>query len=103
MVDELTGGDAGETRALLEDFLASTEDDVEGLRAAREAGDTDQVARQAHKIKGAAKLVGALELAHAAAELELAAKAADWPQLLPLSADVQTAAERLRFHVQQEI
>jgi len=103
VVDELTGGDAGETRALLEDFLASTEDDVEGLRAAREAGDTAQVARQAHKIKGAAKLVGALELAHAAAELELAAKAADWPQLLPLSADVQTAAERLRFHVQQEI
>lgn len=97
---ELTGGDAADLRAVLDDFLASTQDDLQALRQAREDGDTAALARQAHKIKGAAKLVGAQELAHAAAELELAAKAADWPQLLPLSADVQTAAERLRLHVQ---
>jgi two-component system, NarL family, sensor histidine kinase EvgS len=101
VLDELTGGDLADTRALLADFLASTDADVAELREAREAGDTVQLARQAHKIKGAAKLVGALELAHAAAELELAAKAADWPQLLPLGADIQTAVERLRLHVEQ--
>ena len=102
VLNELTGGVASETRALLDDFITSTNGDLQELRQAREAGDTAQLARQAHKIKGAARLIGASELAHAAAELELAAKAADWPQLLPLSADVQTAADRLRWHIQQE-
>ena len=101
VLDELTGGDLDDTRALLADFLASTDSDVAQLREAREAGDVIQLARQAHKIKGAAKLVGALELAHAATELELAAKGADWSQMLPLGADIQTAVERLRLHVEQ--
>jgi hypothetical protein len=45
-------------------------------------------------------LVGAVELAHAAAELELAVKSEDWSQLLPLCADVHTCAERLRQFVE---
>jgi PAS domain S-box-containing protein len=103
VLDQLTGGDPREARLLLDDFLASTERDLAALRQAREHGDVAQLAREAHKIKGAARLVGASELAHAASELELAAKASDWPQLLPLGADVQTAAQRLRLHVQQRL
>ena len=98
-LDMLTGGDRREIRAVLDDFLGATEQDLRALRQAREAGDTARMASEAHKIKGASRLVGAPELAQAAAELELAAKAADWPQLLPLCADLQTAAERLRLHV----
>jgi PAS domain S-box-containing protein len=99
---ELTGGDPQAVRAVLDDFLAATARDLTALAAARDAGDTAQLTREAHKIKGAARLVGAGELAHAASELELAARAADWSQLLPLSADVQTAVERLRLHVQSQ-
>jgi PAS domain S-box-containing protein len=99
-LDTLTGGDPREIRALLDDFLATTEQDLRALLQAREAGDTARMASETHKIKGAARLVGASELAHAASELELAAKAADWPQLLPLLADLQTAAERLKLYVQ---
>jgi CheY-like chemotaxis protein len=98
---ELTSNDRREMRALLDEFLAATVIDIDGMQRAREAGDTVQLARQAHKIKGASKLIGATELAQAATDLELAAKAADWPQLLPLCADVQTCAERLRLHAQE--
>jgi HPt (histidine-containing phosphotransfer) domain-containing protein len=95
----LTGGDPAECRALMDDFLAATDADLAGLAAAREAGDLAQVARQAHKIKGASRLVGAQQLGEAAEEVEAAAKSADWSQVLPHCTDVQTAAERLRRHV----
>ncbi|MBW8368453.1 MAG: response regulator, partial [Arenimonas sp.] len=99
-LDVLTGGDARDIRALLDDFLGTTFTDLAELDAARQAGDLAAVARQAHKIKGAARLVGAWPLGEAAAEVESAAKAADWAQLLPCCADVATATERLRMYVQ---
>ena len=101
VLEELTGGDPKEMRALLDDYLAATAIDLQGMQQARETGDDVQLARQAHKIKGAARLVGAHELAQAAADLEMAAKVADWPSVLPLCADVQTCAERLRLHVRE--
>ncbi len=101
VLEPLTGGDRGEMRAVLDDFLDSCSRDLIAMQRAREAGDNAQLAREAHKIKGAARLVGAGELALAASELELAAKGNDWPQLLPLTADVQTAARRLALHVRQ--
>ncbi|TNJ33287.1 ATP-binding protein [Arenimonas terrae] len=97
----LTGGDAAETRALLDDYLAATEADLVELRTAQAAGDLERLARQAHKLKGAARLVGAHPLAEAAASLEHAAKQADWPQVLPHAADVATAFERLKRHVME--
>ncbi len=99
VLDELTGGDPGEARVLLADFLASTSEDLAQLEALREGGDLQGLTRQAHKIKGAAKLVGALELGDAAALLEAAGRGGDWAAILPLAADVATAAERLRLDV----
>ena len=97
----LTGGNPADTRALLDDYLATTETDLAELRTAQAAGDLERLARQAHKLKGAARLVGAHPLAEAAASLEHAAKQADWPQVLPHSADVATAFERLKRHVSE--
>ena len=96
---DLTGGDAAETRALLADFLASSGDDLAQLEQLRGSGDLAGMTRQAHKIKGAARLVGALELAEAAAALESAGRSGDWASVLPLSVDVATALERLRLDV----
>ena len=96
---DLTGGDAAETRALLADFLASSGDDLAQLEQLRGSGDLAGMTRQAHKIKGAARLVGALELAEAAAALESAGRSGDWASVLPLSVDVATALERLRVDV----
>jgi HPt (histidine-containing phosphotransfer) domain-containing protein len=96
---DLTGGDPAEVRALLADFLASTDDDLAQLERLRESGDLHGLTRQAHKIKGAARLVGAQELAAAAAQLESAGRGGDWASVLPLAVDVATAVERLRLDV----
>jgi two-component system sensor histidine kinase EvgS len=99
VLEPLTGGNAAETRALLDDYLATTQADLVELRTAQASGDLERLAREAHKLKGAARLVGAHPLAEAAASLEHAAKQADWPLVLPLAADVATAFERLKRHV----
>ena len=99
-LDALAGGDAGEVRALLEDFLASTAQDLVELDAACAAGDFPALARQAHRLKGAAQLVGAVELAETAARLEIGTRTGNWAAIATRSADVTTAATRLRMHVQ---
>ncbi|HQW60581.1 MAG TPA: ATP-binding protein, partial [Thermomonas sp.] len=96
---DLTAGDAADTRALLDDFLGSTDEDLAQLEALRSGGDLHGMTRQAHKIKGAARLVGALELAAAAEVLESAGRAGDWASVLPLAVDVATAVARLRLDV----
>ncbi len=98
-LNDLSGGDEAETSAVLRDFLDATAQDLAQLAQAREDGDIPAIARQAHKIKGAARLVGAIELAHAAAELEAAGHAGAWAGILPLVAHVDTAAERLKLLV----
>ncbi len=99
VLDALTGGDPREARALLDDFLAACDADLKDLNAARANGDLGQLARQAHKIKGAARLVGAEQLGEAAAAVEHAAKSGDWALILPQAADLATAVERLRLYV----
>ena len=95
----LTGGNRAEMRELLDDFLCSTDHDLVALEAAREAGEFAALGRQAHKIKGAARIVGAIEIAQCADQLEAAAHAVDWSAVAPLAADLATATERLRYHV----
>jgi len=99
IVRSLTGGDAGAARAVLADFLASTAQDLAAAETARNAGDLAELARQAHKVKGASRMVGALELAQCAEQLERSARAEDRQAAAPLAADLATAAERLRRHV----
>jgi CheY-like chemotaxis protein/HPt (histidine-containing phosphotransfer) domain-containing protein len=96
---ELTGGDEASGRLLLADFLDATAEDVALLDAARTTGDAPGIARQAHRIKGAARLVGAVELAACAEVLESAARRADHEAILPLAADLATAVQRLRLFV----
>lgn len=96
---EVAGHDQALQRQILEDFLASTTTDLADVTAAVRGHDTALVAREAHKLKGAARMVGAVELSQAAAELEAAGKAGDWARILPLAADLETAAGRLRLHL----
>ena len=93
----LTGGDVAAGRQVLADFMDTTVDDLAALEAARGAGDAPAIARQAHRIKGAARLVGAVELAACADTLEGAAREDDWDALLPLAEDLATAMQRLRL------
>ena len=98
-LEALIGNDAAMARAVLDDFLGSLTQDLGELEAARVAGDLVALTRQAHKIKGASRLVGALELGETAERLEAVARAAEWPAVAPLAADLATAAGRLRLFV----
>ena len=84
---------------LLGDFLESTREGLEELETMRREGELHGLTRQAHKIKGAAKIVGAMQLADAAALLEAAGRSGDWAHILPLAVDLTTAAERLQLDV----
>ncbi len=96
---ELTGGDSSQAHDLLDDFLDSTRDDLAQLEGMRRDGNMHGLTRQAHKVKGAARIVGAVELADAASMLETAGRNGDGVQILPLAVDLTTAAERLRLYV----
>lgn len=101
-LDTLTAGNAGEARLLLDDFLASTAQDLAAMEAARGGGALGELAREAHKLKGAARMIGALELARVADRLEAAARDADWPGISVLAAEVRAAADRLRLRVDRD-
>ncbi|WP_240125679.1 ATP-binding protein [Thermomonas alba] len=96
---ELGGNDPDAVRAILQDFLATTGDDLRALERLHEAGDLSALTRQAHKIKGAAALVGAQRLAAAAAALEAAGRSGDAARLPTLIADLRSAAQQLQQHV----
>ncbi|MEO7939091.1 MAG: ATP-binding protein [Burkholderiaceae bacterium] len=99
VLTDLTGGDTVEAGIVLGEFLDSTRDDLAQLETMRRDGDLQGLTRQAHKVKGAARLVGAMELADAATLLEAAGRTGDWADILPLAVDLNTAAERLRLDV----
>lgn len=72
---ELTGGDRAVVREILGDFLASDAGDRAQLAAAVASGDRDEIQQAAHRIKGAARSIGAADYAAAAAAVEEAAPA----------------------------
>lgn len=98
VLESIAGGSSEAERELMRDYLQTTERDVATLRQALDQGDAPAVAREAHKIKGAAHLVGTSELAAAAAEIEAAARAARLDQVQALSPQLFTAWERLRLY-----
>ena len=67
---EITGGDRELSAAILRDFLDSTATDLARIEDALASGDADEVRRQAHRVKGAARTVGAREVAALAERLE---------------------------------
>jgi CheY-like chemotaxis protein/HPt (histidine-containing phosphotransfer) domain-containing protein/two-component sensor histidine kinase len=88
VLHEISGNDAVVAHEVLGDFLSSTKRDMAALEAAYVQGDRAELAREAHRIKGAARLVGAELLGRFAAEIESAARAqeAPLPPLEPLHA-----------------
>ena len=64
---------------MLQEFNVYNRSDVAKLQAALQAGDPAAVAQGAHRIKGACRMVGALELEGICARIEQAAKQDDIP------------------------
>ncbi|HJU82578.1 MAG TPA: Hpt domain-containing protein, partial [Holophagaceae bacterium] len=73
------------------DFLQSAREDMEALAKGAEGRDAALATRHAHRLKGAAAMVGALPLAKVAAELEAAGRNQDWLQVARLLPEAQEA------------
>ncbi|MEZ5437621.1 MAG: ATP-binding protein [Lysobacteraceae bacterium] len=100
-LDELAGADDATRREVLLDFLQACEGDIDALRQAESQRDEENLGRAAHRIKGAARLVGATELADAAEGIERTAKNQQWNDVLALRPGLEAAFARLRGHVRQ--
>ena len=66
-------GSAEDEEVILRDFIAQTHRDLAALEAALTANDLSAAAREAHRIKGASRMVGAQALAQRSDRLEQAA------------------------------
>ena len=92
VLDELTGGDPEFAAEVMLDFVETTRADIEALQVALIADDLDVVRRQAHRVKGASRTVGARRLAHLAEELEsLAGDDGDRSEMRRLADDLLAA------------
>lgn len=74
---EVSGGDRLAARAILEDFLDTSDLDLRALGEALAAANCADATRSAHRVCGAARLVGATRIAQAAAQIEDAGRVKD--------------------------
>ncbi len=70
VLEEMTGGDAALAAEVLDEFITTTRADLDALGAACAAAEIDDVRRLAHRIKGAARAVGARPTAELAHQIE---------------------------------
>ena len=75
---EISGGDAATERDIFIDFRRVNDEDAAMLKRAVATNNFPQVARAAHRIKGASGMVGALALASVCERIEQASRANDW-------------------------
>jgi len=95
VLDSLAGGDAQMARDILRDFADSTRADVATIPDLLARRDEPGLTRQAHRIKGAARMVGATALAEVADRLETAGRGADWPGIARAAPEIGEQFERL--------
>jgi two-component system, NarL family, sensor histidine kinase EvgS len=77
-LDELSGGDEHLAHEMLARFWRYNEEDAGALRDAVRRRSPEDVMVACHRIKGAGRTIGALELASASERAELAARETDW-------------------------
>jgi signal transduction histidine kinase/DNA-binding response OmpR family regulator/HPt (histidine-containing phosphotransfer) domain-containing protein len=82
-------GNEDKVKGLLTLFLSRTKESVRAIDAAKESGDLEAIAREAHSIKGSALNLSAQKLGKACLSLEEAAKEAK-------DKEIEEAIERLR-------
>jgi CheY-like chemotaxis protein/HPt (histidine-containing phosphotransfer) domain-containing protein len=83
-------------RRLLDKFLLNSEEHVAAIVSAVAAGDLDTVAGVAHKMKSAARTVGALQLGALCQVLETSGRAGDIDAVNPRSAELEVALQDVR-------
>jgi PAS domain S-box-containing protein len=96
---EVAGDDLDSMASVLDDYLHCTSEDLDELDHLLLSESLQDLVSQAHRIKGAAKLVGAMQLAATAADLEAAARRNELPLLPLLTGRLHADFERLNQHL----
>jgi two-component system, NarL family, sensor histidine kinase EvgS len=73
-LNQFTGGDEEVRREILREFLAANAADAVALREALAGEDVAAIARAAHRVKGASRMIGAQPFADVAERIEEAAR-----------------------------
>ncbi|HYC36509.1 MAG TPA: ATP-binding protein [Usitatibacter sp.] len=94
-----TGGDVTIEREILEEYLVANASDLASFEAALRDGDIDSFTQIAHRMKGAARTIGANAFARACARAEDAGKAGDWLRAVDAAPAVRENAARLGDHI----
>jgi HPt (histidine-containing phosphotransfer) domain-containing protein len=96
------GDDAAAIRGVLDDFLDSSQGDLSELTGAMDARDADHLMRTAHRIKGAARIIGANALADASYQLELAGRNKDLSRLDQLRGSFLSSLEAVAAYIRAQ-
>ncbi|WP_033136259.1 ATP-binding protein [Aeromonas finlandensis] len=88
-------GDEVVARSMAGEYLRSNQADCNEMMAALLSGDTQELVEIAHRIKGAARMVGEVPLAEQAARLESAARLKQLGELDSLGQGVQAIMNRI--------
>lgn len=91
----LANGDETLESEVLEEYRQANDADLAAAAQAMEKEEFEGVRSAAHRIKGAARMIGAAGLSEAAASLELAAPSGDTTSMQTAWAMVQSESERL--------
>ncbi|HVY07494.1 MAG TPA: ATP-binding protein [Burkholderiales bacterium] len=97
---EISGGDKALEREILADFRQSAHQDVRQLKGSLDAQDSDGLRRAAHRMKGASRMVGALDLASVCEALEHAGRDRDMAKAQQLRSNLSAEIERLDEYLQ---
>ncbi len=100
VLEEVAGKDAALARNLLNDFVQSARTDLTDLDTALNASDLPTAMRAAHRIKGAAALIGAVGVRAAAVDAEGAARRGDAPALRDHARTLAEALEVLAVWIE---
>lgn len=97
---EIAGDDETLARNLLNDFVAAARKDFAGLHAALAGGNLPEAVREAHRIKGAAALVGAHDVCLTAGAAEDTGRGGDLAAMRRCEAPLESALEILAVWVE---
>jgi len=99
-VGELAPDDPAAQRDILARFRAYNAQDAEALAAAVQAGDMAEITQAAHRIKGAARTVGATQLAAVCERIEQAARRRDRVAVGLCMGDFRHELDRVQAHIE---
>lgn len=96
---EMFGADRVVIEETLEDFLVATWPMVREVREGWETRSAERVAEAAHRVMGAARMIGARDLGEAGFEMETAGKEERWPDVERLLPGLESEMQRVTDYV----